>query len=63
MTHNLASGIVIVKADEVLLVRDKHGWSLPNGSTESGETFFETAKRECFEETGLYIDVGQVAFI
>jgi len=31
-------------------------WSLPGGNIEYGETFFEAAKREAKEETGLDID-------
>jgi ADP-ribose pyrophosphatase YjhB (NUDIX family) len=62
-SHNLASGIVVVKAGAVLLVRDKNGWSLPKGSTEIGETFLETAIREGREETGLNIEVTEVAFV
>lgn len=37
--------------------------TLPKGSTEKGETFLETAKRETNEETGLDIEVNNVAFI
>ncbi|WEG12840.1 NUDIX hydrolase [Pullulanibacillus sp. KACC 23026] len=66
MSHHLASGIIVLNArnNEILLVRDKYGWSLPKGSTESGESFLETAKRELLEETGLGINnVENVAFI
>lgn len=63
MTHHLASGIIAIRENTVLLVRDKFGWSLPKGSTEKGETFLETAKRETNEETGLDIEVNNVAFI
>ncbi|MFH5185130.1 NUDIX domain-containing protein [Paenibacillus sp. TAB 01] len=54
-SHLLAAGILIIKNKAVLLVRDKHGWSLPKGSCESGETFEVTATREAKEETGLDI--------
>ncbi|MCS7464944.1 NUDIX domain-containing protein [Paenibacillus doosanensis] len=63
MAHKLAAGVVIVKDETVLLVKDKSGWSLPKGSTEMGETFLKTAEREAFEETGLKIAVEEVAFI
>ncbi|MFC4560173.1 NUDIX domain-containing protein [Virgibacillus kekensis] len=45
MTHNLASGMVVVQDNKVLLVKQKHGWSLPKGSTKLGETFLTTANR------------------
>lgn len=45
MAHNLAAGIVVLKDDKVLLVKDKSGWSLPKGSAEIGETLLKTAKR------------------
>lgn len=63
LTHNLASGVVVVQDNKVLLVRDENGWSLPKGSTECGETLLNTAKREGLEETGFQLDVREVAFI
>lgn len=63
LTHNLAGGVVVVKDNKVLLIKDKNGWSLPKGSTEFGETFLTTAKREGFEETGYHLNIEDVAFI
>lgn len=63
MAHNLAAGIVVLKDDEVLLVRDKYGWSLPKGSTEIGETFLHAAEREGYEETGVKMAAEEVAFV
>ncbi|WP_188995967.1 NUDIX hydrolase [Paenibacillus nasutitermitis] len=63
MAHNLAAGIVVLKDDAVLLVKDKYGWGLPKGSTEMGETFSQAAEREAHEETGLKIVAGDVAFV
>lgn len=40
----------------VLLVQLHAGhWGFPKGHAESGETHFEAAKRELFEETGLIV--------
>lgn len=43
--------------NRVLLVQraDDGTWCVPGGSMELGETPEETAKRECFEETGLCV--------
>ena len=51
-------GIVLLRGDEVLLVRRgrppaEGQWSLPGGVQELGETAEACARRELFEETGL----------
>jgi ADP-ribose pyrophosphatase YjhB (NUDIX family) len=51
-------GIVLLRGDEVLLVRRAKPpgvgqWSLPGGAQELGETAEACARRELFEETGL----------
>lgn len=53
-------GVMVKKDDHVLLGKrtGSHGnmtWSFPGGHLEFGESFFECAKREVFEETGLKI--------
>ncbi|SFM29645.1 ADP-ribose pyrophosphatase YjhB, NUDIX family [Paenibacillus sp. 1_12] len=63
MAHNLAAGVVVLKDDAVLLVKDKSGWSLPKGSTEISETFLQAAEREAYEETGFKITAEDVAFV
>jgi ADP-ribose pyrophosphatase YjhB (NUDIX family) len=51
-------GVVVLKGNEVLLIRrgrpPKQGeWSIPGGRQEFGETVRETALREVMEETGI----------
>jgi 8-oxo-dGTP diphosphatase len=59
-------GIVVLRGEEVLLVRRgkppaKGAWSLPGGRQELGETAEACARRELLEETG--ITVGPLALI
>ncbi len=57
MASKRAAGIVIVdeSADgpRFLLLRAYRNWDLPKGLVEPGETPFEAARREAFEETGI----------
>ncbi len=53
-------GIVVLKPDEVLLVRRGKSpnwgkWSLPGGAQELGETAEAAARRELMEETALEV--------
>src|SRR5271163_4454906 len=58
-THPMAGiGIVLLRGEEVLLVRRGQppalgAWSLPGGGQELGETAEACARRELLEETGL----------
>jgi len=59
-------GIVVLKGEEVLLVKRgsapaKHEWSLPGGGQELGETAEGAARRELLEETGL--EVGALRLV
>ena len=64
----MAVGAVILNAKgEVLLVFNRgHGrshWSLPKGSCEEGEALWQTLKREVKEETGLDVELEELAFV
>jgi 8-oxo-dGTP diphosphatase len=55
----LAVGAVVVRDDELLLIRRGHGpaggyWAVPGGKVEFGETVHEAVVRELLEETGLH---------
>ena len=62
-THALAGGTVVTDEERILLVRQRDRWSLPKGGVEPGESFAETAVRETREETGLRVNVRDVAFV
>lgn len=53
------SGVVVIKGDSVLLVRqyrlliDGMSWEIPGGGVDEGETPKDSAIRECREETGI----------
>ena len=49
-----AGGIVLNINNQVLVVNQNHdSWSLPKGHVDPGETPFEAAKREIYEESGV----------
>jgi 8-oxo-dGTP diphosphatase len=61
----VAAGVLIEHEGRVVLVRrgiEPHfgSWSLPAGFAEYGETIEETAIRECWEETGLEIELDDL---
>jgi mutator protein MutT len=67
-THHPITAVaaIILQNDKILLI--KRGsepnigkWSIPGGSIEFGETLEEAVKREVREETGLEINVGELA--
>lgn len=52
-------------AGRLLLVRranepNRGLWSIPGGRLEPGETAAEAAARECYEETGIEVAVGEL---
>jgi 8-oxo-dGTP pyrophosphatase MutT (NUDIX family) len=56
-------GIIVFHKDDLrVLLLEKHngGWDLPKGHIEKGESFYEGAIRECWEETGLHPDEGNI---
>lgn len=68
MTHqlrrHLSAGGVVLEDGYILLVRNRNGhWGLPKGHWEPGELLSETAVREVHEETGLQVEVGDLAFM
>ncbi len=60
-------GVVLLKGDEILLIRQQKGdrtyWLLPGGGIDLGERIQETACREVKEETGLDMEMGPLLFV
>ncbi|MEE8376541.1 MAG: NUDIX hydrolase [Acidimicrobiia bacterium] len=61
-------GVVIIEKRHLLLIKrgnepGKGLWAVPGGKVHIGETLKAAARREAFEETGLDVDVGEVAWV
>ncbi|WP_424949876.1 NUDIX domain-containing protein [Deinococcus sp.] len=56
-------GCIVLRGDEILMVREKGRWSLPKGGLDAGELVQQGAIRETFEETGLHVEVRELAFV
>ena len=62
----LSVGAIVVHNDQLLVVRRGRSpavgkWSVPGGRVERGETIHAAVAREVLEETGLVVDVGELA--
>lgn len=68
MRHRISAGVLALHRDRILLVRHfRPGihdfWSGPGGGAEGDEQLSQTAEREAFEETGLRVEAGPMAYI
>ena len=61
-----AVAAIILRDRDILLIKratepNKGKWSVPGGSMELGETLDQALNREVREETGLEIEIGELA--
>ncbi|MGD9046528.1 MAG: NUDIX hydrolase [Anaerolineae bacterium] len=64
----VAVGVIIREGDRILLIRrdkepSKGRWTFPGGAVELGEPLAHAARREAREETGLEVEIGEVAAV
>jgi len=52
-----ASVIVLNEKQEILLIRGRRGWEMPQGCVEEGESIRQAAVREVKEETGIDVEL------
>lgn len=68
VTISNAAKAIIIRDDHLLSLRiapdaDGDWYVLPGGGQEPGETLHDTMRRECLEEIGIDVDVGELAFV
>lgn len=60
MKKEKSCGTIIIKNDEVLIIRQQNGfYGFPKGHVELGETEIETAIRETKEETNIDVEINE----
>lgn len=68
MAHRISAGALVLREGKILLVRHfRPGihdfWVPPGGGVEGAEELSAAAEREAFEETGIRVHAGPLAYI
>ena len=67
MNVRISAKAIIIDNDRLLLTKNKddegHFYLFPGGGQEHGETLHDAVKRECLEEIGEEVEVGELLFI
>ncbi len=69
LQHRIRAAGLLVRDEHILLVRHEVGgdryWIPPGGGFESDkdQSTRDTVRRECFEETGLAVEVGPLVYV
>jgi len=69
MKHRIRAAALVVKDGGLLLVKHRHPetgaewWIPPGGGLLTGETLYDCAVREAYEETGLTVELGQILYL
>jgi 8-oxo-dGTP diphosphatase len=67
MQVTVSVSALVVRDGHIILVRKGDGnqaiYTFPVGRQEPGETLFEAARREVWEETGQFVQVGELLWV
>jgi ADP-ribose pyrophosphatase YjhB (NUDIX family) len=69
MEHRIRAAALVVNRKRLLLVKHQNPasgavfWVPPGGGLKDGESIFDCARRETFEETGLSVKLDRIAYV